>query len=142
MSRKDVVLAVSNKDGGAHIDPEFDEAYANISKRNSLGIYITGNDKQSSNPANNPIYASIRQIACEILSSIELLNLAFQKIINSTRSFEVRYVDENKRFKWSTTDIQASEKTKLIINQFEKKERIYNIHKYVNGATIEVIRND
>lgn len=99
LSRKDVVLAVSNKDGGVHIDPEFDECYANISKRNSLAIYITGSDKQSNKPANNTIYASIRQIAYEILCSIELLDIAFKKRTNTTKSFEMRYTDTNRRFK-------------------------------------------
>jgi hypothetical protein len=36
-SRKRLVLAIANKDGGAHVDPELDKEYAELTKENSLG---------------------------------------------------------------------------------------------------------
>ena len=37
LTRKDLVLAVSNKDGGAHVDPQLNSAYAALTRFNSLG---------------------------------------------------------------------------------------------------------
>ncbi|AWH51840.1 hypothetical protein C1924_00835 [Stenotrophomonas sp. ESTM1D_MKCIP4_1] len=36
-SRKDLVLALTNKDGGAHVDPDLGQAYASLTRGNSLG---------------------------------------------------------------------------------------------------------
>jgi hypothetical protein len=41
-SRKDLVLALANSDGGAHVDPQLTEAYAALSRSGSLG-WIVGN---------------------------------------------------------------------------------------------------
>ena len=35
-TRKELILAVANQDGGAHVDPKLDEKYADLSRRNSL----------------------------------------------------------------------------------------------------------
>ena len=138
LSRKDVVLAVSNKDGGAHVDPEFDESYASITKRNSLGHFIQTNG-YSVPPNNNPIYASIRQIACEVLYSCELFKESFKRIPYLDRKFEMRFADQNRRFKWSTTDITTSEETKNIINNYAPQLRKYYIDRFDNGIKREVI---
>lgn len=142
LSRKDIVLAVSNKDGGAHVDPEFDESYANITKRNSLGFFIETN-KGSVPPNNNPAYASVRQIACEVLYSCELFKGSFKRTPYLDRKFEMRFIDNsNKRFKWSTTDITASEETKNIINKYKFEPRKYYIDQFDNGIKREVIIQD
>jgi hypothetical protein len=36
-SRKNFVRALANPDGGAHVDPELNAAYAALTKNNSLG---------------------------------------------------------------------------------------------------------
>ena len=67
-NRRDIVLALSNKDGGAHVDPELDEAYANLTRNNSVGwVYSDGINQR---PIMDVEKYSIRQIAYEVLESI------------------------------------------------------------------------
>lgn len=75
-TRKDVVLAVANKDGGGHIDPELDAPFANLTRFNSMGWYfeIVG-EMSPKAPENNIAFASIRQIAYELLQSLEILDV-------------------------------------------------------------------
>lgn len=64
-TRRDIILSVANKDGGAHIDPELDGKYASLSRENSLGNFMkSGNEWVK---YKNPELATIRQIAHEIL---------------------------------------------------------------------------
>lgn len=136
-SRKDIVLSVANQDGGAHIAPEFKENYADILKRNSLGQFmINGEEVQ---PLINPVYAAVRQIAFEVLLSWRLFGCSFQRITYKDRKFEMRFVDDNRRFKWSTTDINTSKETIKIVNQYQPKFRKYYIDKFDNGEKREVI---
>ena len=69
-TRKDLVLAVANKEGGAHIDPKLDQAYANLSRFNALGwrAFIRGIDQDFKN---TPVLPSIRQIAHEVLKTLK-----------------------------------------------------------------------
>jgi hypothetical protein len=69
-TRRDLVLNVADKEGGAHVDPELDQAYANLAKFNSLGwkVYVQGEEKDF---ANSPVLPSIRQIAHEILKTLK-----------------------------------------------------------------------
>ena len=70
LTRKDLVLTVCNKDGGAHVDPKLDEAYYALSRSNSLGWkYIKNGVKKDF--ANRPELASIRQISYEVLKSLK-----------------------------------------------------------------------
>tara|TARA_R110002051_G_scaffold305775_1_gene375957 strand:- start:106 stop:894 length:789 start_codon:yes stop_codon:yes gene_type:complete len=62
-SRKDLILKVANQDGGAHVDPKIDEAFAAM-RSGSLGW------QSESAPPKNPEMHSIRQIAHEVLKSI------------------------------------------------------------------------
>jgi hypothetical protein len=39
-SRSELVLALANKDGGAHVDPDMDEAYERLSRRNHVGVEV------------------------------------------------------------------------------------------------------
>jgi hypothetical protein len=68
-SRRNLVLAVSNKDGGAHIDPNLNQAYSNLTRNNSLGWNQVYNGTEA--PIRNPELASIRQIAHEMLKTLE-----------------------------------------------------------------------
>lgn len=79
-SRKDLVLAVSNKDGGAHIDPKLNDRYADLTRFNSLGWYLISNNIKK-NFSTNPELASVRQICHEVLKS---LNDEFPGMISNT----------------------------------------------------------
>ncbi len=67
-SRRDLILAVANKDGGAHVDPVRDEKYANLSRRNSLAWRFSG--PKGDVPLGGPEKAAVRQIAHEVLKSL------------------------------------------------------------------------
>ncbi|MCH8153425.1 MAG: SEC-C domain-containing protein [Planctomycetes bacterium] len=68
-TRKDLVLAMANQDGGAHVDPALDEDYARLTRANSLAWYhvprsgaivsITG-----------VVHGAVRQIAHEVLRTL------------------------------------------------------------------------
>lgn len=67
ITRKDLVLTIANKDGGAHIDKKLDDIYAKITRSPYLYVFkSTGKvDLQS------PELPSIRQIAYEVLKSLK-----------------------------------------------------------------------
>ena len=69
LTRKDLVLAVAHKDGGAHVDPRLDKRYAEITRYDSMGweFYFNG-VKQN---FRNPVLVSLRQIAHEIIRSLK-----------------------------------------------------------------------
>jgi hypothetical protein len=66
-SRMGLVLNVANTDGGAHVDPDLDEAYMAVSRQNSLG-WVFGPEKNVL--AGRPELACMRQIAHELLYTI------------------------------------------------------------------------
>lgn len=68
LSRKQLVLAVANQDGGAHVDPALDDTYARLARHNSLGwVVSTGTGTQ---PIPKAERAAIRQIAHEALKTL------------------------------------------------------------------------
>lgn len=67
-SRREVILSVANKDGGAHVDTKLPEKYV-ITKNTALTLNIEGN---KINFERNVVYASIAQIGWELLNSIEV----------------------------------------------------------------------
>ena len=68
LSRKDLVLAIANQDGGAHVDPSLNQIYANLSRNNSLRLFVSNG--KSRRPMEGPELAAIRQIAHEVLKSL------------------------------------------------------------------------
>lgn len=70
LTRKDLVLAVSNKDGGAHVDPVLDQAYADLTRFKSLGWVFVSNGVEK-DFSTRPELASIRQITHEVLKSLK-----------------------------------------------------------------------
>jgi len=75
-SRQELVLHVADTDGGAHVDPELDEAYMCLSRRNSIGG--TYQSSEGTVPFDGrPELACIRQIAHELLSSLHVGTSAF-----------------------------------------------------------------
>jgi hypothetical protein len=70
LTRKDLVLAVTNKDGGAHFDNEVDKRYDDFRKTWSGGSSLFGRRSGIKRGYDNiPIYPAIRQIAFELLQS-------------------------------------------------------------------------
>jgi hypothetical protein len=69
LSRKALVLAVCNQDGGAHVDAELKEAYA--SSLNKLpNVYVPSGQVKVAF-ISNIVSANIRQITYEVLKSLE-----------------------------------------------------------------------
>jgi hypothetical protein len=62
---KDAVLGVANKDGGAHVDPSLDEAYAKVSRYNQFGWKAFAQGTQIP-IANGPHLPLIQQTAKEL----------------------------------------------------------------------------
>jgi len=75
-SRRDIVSAVANTDGGAHVDPELDEAYMELSRKNSLGWVVNSGTGESS-LAGRPELACVRQIAHELLHTLQVKGTKF-----------------------------------------------------------------
>jgi len=69
-SRRSMVLALANQDGGAHVDPNLKRAYAALVKANSLERWGT-DDQGVERALDNLVLASVRQIAFELDRSIE-----------------------------------------------------------------------
>lgn len=140
-TRKDVILFVANKDGGAHLDPEISESYAKISKYNSIGW----KDENGNPPLNNPLYSAIRVIAQELIDSINLDSSSSHRTtyIRKGHEMEMRFVNsrEQKRYPWSTTDVTYSTETQEIVNQHRKENRKLYIREYgdVNKIKVEYI---
>ena len=68
-SRKDLVLTSANKEGGAHVDPTLDRAYADLTRFDSMAWRIRVGGQVG--PAENaPVLPSIRQIGYEVLKSL------------------------------------------------------------------------
>lgn len=66
-TRRALVLAAANKDGGAHVDHKLDKDYADLTRFNSLG-WTQFKDGVESPFENDVVAPSIRQIAFEMLS--------------------------------------------------------------------------
>lgn len=69
-SRRRFILEMANTDGGAHVDPKLNKAYANLSRFNSMGwiVEIGGTEHN----LRNLVFASVRQIAHEVIHSLEV----------------------------------------------------------------------
>lgn len=73
-TRKKIINEIANTDGGAHIDSHLKEDYYNLSRRNSSGVFVSKNGIDTS--IGNPILASIRQIAHEILLTFRRIDIS------------------------------------------------------------------
>lgn len=69
-SRKDIVLHLANKDGGAHVDHEIDEKYHNLRAKNSLG-WVTVFEDGREIAGDDHVPATMRQIAHELIKSLD-----------------------------------------------------------------------
>jgi hypothetical protein len=69
-SRRDIILEVADTDGGVHVDPNLNQAYANISRFNSLAWRYV-NEKGEDMPLPSPVPPAIRQISHEVLKTLQ-----------------------------------------------------------------------
>lgn len=69
-SRGDFVKAMANREGGAHVDPTLDEAYAKLARMNSTGWRVRSGSGAVTAPENTPVGPSVRQIAHEVAESV------------------------------------------------------------------------
>jgi hypothetical protein len=69
LTRKDLVLALANKEGGAHVDSELDSEYVRLSRENSLRYYFSVGDEPREWPR-DPVPHSVRHIAHELLKTL------------------------------------------------------------------------
>jgi len=67
--RRELVLHVANTDGGAHVDPELDAAYAGLSRSNSLAWVFTSESVTKAFEG-RPELACMRQIAEELIGTL------------------------------------------------------------------------
>lgn len=75
-SRKDYVLVLANREGGAHVDPMLNETYERVVTSNGLGFQYGAADGILEDFRGNPVAASVRQIAFEFLATAKRLKLA------------------------------------------------------------------
>lgn len=68
-SRMDFVLALSDNEGGAHVDPKVKSSYDKLANSNSMGFSYTQGEGPEI-PLSNPVLPSVRQISYEVLESI------------------------------------------------------------------------
>ncbi|PKE63134.1 hypothetical protein [Macrococcoides caseolyticum] len=135
-TRKDVITFVANQDGGAHVDDSLGQKYAELVKHNSLGW----SDGWGNAVSNNPVYNAIRQIAQEVILSYDKFKIGFMsRYKQKDKNFEMRFFDETRRYKWSSTEINYSEETLQIVNQFTKEFRTLYIQETKDGARFELI---
>jgi len=73
-TRKDIVLSVCNKEGGAHIDPKLDIKFENLLRNNSINWHVKSNDrvKPFGKESEQLVMASIRQMGHEVLKTLEV----------------------------------------------------------------------
>lgn len=69
-TRKELVLFVANQNGGAHIDPNLDEKYAQLSRFNSLAWKLVKGGVESP-LMGKPELVCIRQITHEVLKTLK-----------------------------------------------------------------------
>jgi hypothetical protein len=69
-TRRRIVLVAANTDGGAHVDPNLDREYADLTRNNAFGLEY-GLLGRAPAPPNAPHWAILRQIAHELLGTLE-----------------------------------------------------------------------
>jgi hypothetical protein len=70
ISRRDLIVAMANTDGGAHVDPSIDRTYARLSRQNSAGWVYRGPGGER--PILGIEFASVRQIGWEVEETLRL----------------------------------------------------------------------
>jgi len=68
MTRKDIIYMLANREGGAHVDLRYSDAYKYFKEPTMLNITING---LKACFRQNPVYVSVRQIAWELMESLK-----------------------------------------------------------------------
>ncbi len=68
--RKKIILAVANMEGGTHVAPELTQAYAALSRHNSMGLKVYRGGKKAF-VENGPELPIVRQCANELILTLE-----------------------------------------------------------------------
>jgi len=77
-TRRKIILELANTDGGAHVDPEINESYLDVSRLNSIGWTIHEKNSKQDKPVNDPIPPSIRQISYETLMTFKDIDVIME----------------------------------------------------------------
>jgi hypothetical protein len=70
-SRKDIVLTTANQTGGAHVDPELDEAYEALIEQTEFSIKVSTGGEPPGPWDNDIALANVRQVAYEVAATLE-----------------------------------------------------------------------
>lgn len=134
-SRKDIVLSIANKDGGAHVDPKLNKTYARLTKDNSIRWKFIKNNIEK-DIENNPAYTCIRQISDELIFSYSLslfetlksesLNKYVQKYeFNTGHIFIAKKIDISEELitniKSTSSENRTNQEIRKMIKTFEEK---------------------
>ncbi|WP_455243739.1 hypothetical protein [Petrachloros mirabilis] len=77
ITRKDIVLAAANKDGGAHVDAKLTKEYQALARDGAVGSFVYQTQGQRTEaPIQGAHLVSLRQLGYELLHSPELTSLA------------------------------------------------------------------
>ena len=136
LTRADIVRHIADTDGGAHVDGYLNESYAALTKNNSLGV----EDYCGRQPRNNPAYQSMRVLAEEFLISETINSVGLgERREYKDRQFEMRFVDDDRRYKWSSTEISCSEETRGIASKHRCEPRKLYRQSVRDGRVFELI---
>jgi hypothetical protein len=68
-TRRKIILEVANTDGGAHVDPDINIDYDELSRKNSINWEV--GKEGDLHAINNPIFPTIRQIVYETIETFK-----------------------------------------------------------------------
>lgn len=68
-SREELVLALSNTEGGAHVDPDLDERYDTLARHNGIGM-VASWGKGETPFTGNVVAVALRQVTYETLETL------------------------------------------------------------------------
>ena len=71
LSRRDYVLTIADKEGGAHVDPTSDPVYIALSRDNALGVWYGLGPEDHHPVGGDPVLAAVRQVAHEVRVTLE-----------------------------------------------------------------------
>ncbi len=136
-TREDIVRKISDTDGGAHVDNALDEEYAKLTVHNSLGWHYERSGEQIPFER-NPAYGSARQIASEVIESIELHQLT---IVRGTRIFfeemTAHYIGKICYFyRTPPIDVFFTDKR---VSKVEKRKSMREQRRLHDGRVIEIL---
>lgn len=77
LTRKDIVLAATNQDGGAHVDSKLDPNYEALAKEGAVGTLMNQRKEMiAASPFTDAHFVAIRQMGYELLHSPDLVSLS------------------------------------------------------------------